>query len=483
MIPTKRWLTGLAILAALLLLVSCSDDDPVTPTPEPTGSSLPFPDTPGQLIANFVAAYEAMDADEIGYLLAPEFQLFLQDATVGAFPVLGPTLDHDDMAGFHARMLAGEPGRDALGNLTNPISSIELMEPVQLTDWGPTLSGDHLQGVPSALFEVFLYFLRAGDKTLQVQGQIQFFLSEQDSLHQGVVRPCFRLAGLADFTESTKADETVAYGSVLALFRPDYTTGSVVVDCLPSGLSAAWTLTGPDGYLAQGEGDAVIRDLDPGSYTISWEERDGWSGPGGSTGNLEADRALTFTGAYEELWPFPDSPAQLMLNFRTAYETKDTPFYRNLIDPDFLMLLKESTIFDFPELGTTLDATEDLGIHEAMFAGSAGRDAGGNLTNPVSSISTGSWVQLTDWTANMPPDPIPAGESALFDVAIDFNRAGDKTLQVRGQVRFTVIAADSLHLGANRSHYRLSGLWDFTEEKGAEDLVSAPFGSVKALWR
>lgn len=483
MIPTNRWLTGLAILVALLLLVSCSDDDPVTPAPEPPGSSLPFPDTPEQLMANFAAAYETMDAEEIGYLLAPEFQLFLKDATVEEFPVLGPTLDRDDMAVFHGRMFAGESGRDAQGNLTNPISTIELMEPVQLTEWGPTLAGDHLPGVPSALFEVSLAFMRAGDKTLRSEGQIRFFLSERDSLHQGVVQSCFRLAGMADFTESAKDNENVAYGSVLSLFRPEYSTGAVVVQCRPSGMSATWTLTGPEGYFAQGEGDAVIPDLDPGSYTIGWEEREGWAGPGGSTGNLEADRALTFTGAYEERWPFPDSPAQLMLNFRTAYETRDIALYRNLLDPDFLMLLKESTIFDFPELGSTLDAAEDQGIHEAMFAGSAGRDASGNLTNPVSSISTGSWVQLTNWTANMPPDPIPGGESALFDVAIDFNRAGDKTLQVRGQVRFTVAAADSLHLGANRSHYRLSGLWDFTEEKGAEDLVSATFGSVKALWR
>ncbi|MGD9546777.1 MAG: hypothetical protein AB7V45_04415 [Candidatus Krumholzibacteriia bacterium] len=483
MIQTNRWLTGLVILAALLTLVSCSDDDPVTPTPEPTGSSLPFPDSPEQLMANFVAAYEAMDAEEIGYLLAPEFQLFLKDATVGDFPVLGPTLDRDEMAVFHDRMFAGESGRDALGNLTNPISSIELMEPVQLTDWGPTLSGDHLQGVPSALFEVFLYFLRAGDKTLQVQGQIRFFLSEQDSLHQGVVRPCFRLAGLADFTESTKADETVAYGSVLALFRPEYSTGGVVVQCRPSGMSAAWTLTGPEGYFAQGEGDAVIPDLDPGSYTISWEERDGWAGPGGRTGNLEADRALTFTGTYQERWPFPDSPAQLMANFRTAYETKDHALYRNLLDPDFLMFLKESTIFDFPELGSTLDAAEEFGIHEAMFAGSAGRDAYGNLTNPVSSISMGSLVQMTDWTVNPPTDPIPGGKSALFDLAIDFNRAGDKTLQVRGQARFTVVAADSLHLGTLRPHYRMLGQWDFTAEDLLKDAGGSSFGSVKALWR
>ncbi len=483
MIPTYRWLTGLAILVALLTLVSCSDDDPVTPTPEPTGSSLPFPDTPGQLMANFEAAYEAMDAEEIGYLLAPEFQLFLKDATVVDFPVLGPTLDRDDMAVFHGRMFAGESGRDAQGNLTNPISTIELMEPVQLTEWNATYSEDFLPGVPSALFEVSLDFLRAGDKTLQVEGQILFFLSEQDSLHQGAVQSCFRLAGMADFTESAKDNENVAYGSVLALFRPEYSTGAVVVQCRPNGMSATWTLTGPDGYFAEGEGDAVIPDLDPGSYTIGWEEREGWAGPGGHTGNLEADRALTFTGAYEERWPFPDSPTQLMLNFRTAYETRDIALYRNLLDPDFLMLLKESTIFDFPELGSTLDAVEDADIHAALFAGASGRDAIGNLTTPVSSIGFEDLFQLTDWEVTPQTDPVPGALAALFDLSVNFNRTGDKRLQVQGMVKFYASVRDSLHLGAIRPCYRMKGQWDFTIEDVLKDMEGASFGSVKALWR
>ena len=133
------------------------------------------------------------------------------------------------------------------------------------------------------------------------------------------MRPCFRLAGMADFTQDFKDNESEAYGSVLALFRPEYSTGAVVVQCRPSGMSATWTITGPNGYFAQGEGDAVIPDLEPGSYTIGWDEREGWAGPGGSTGNLEADRALAQSSVSLMLGDFRSSAPRRRWTNSTAW--------------------------------------------------------------------------------------------------------------------------------------------------------------------
>jgi hypothetical protein len=67
--------------------------------------------------------------------------------------------------------------------------------------------------------------------------------------------------------------------------------------------------------------------------------------------------------------PFPDSPEQLMANFATAYETRNLVELAGLLHPRSETILQQSTTTRYPDVGTTLDRTEELRIHERMFAG------------------------------------------------------------------------------------------------------------------
>ena len=66
----------------------------------------------------------------------------------------------------------------------------------------------------------------------------------------------------------------------------------------------------------------------------------------------------------------PISEAQLMSNFRTAYEDRDVQTLTSLMHPDFLTVLQLPTIAQFPDLGPTLDRTEEIRIAQRMFSGS-----------------------------------------------------------------------------------------------------------------
>lgn len=209
-----------ALLASLTLTAGCADDNPDPRLPP--ASVLPFPGTPDQLVRNFKTFYETMDADEVGTLFYPDFRFFLQESTIQAFPELGTHLDFEEEQGIHLGMFSGQSGRDADGQLTNPISSIHVDFPVQVTEWGPSLPADPLPGVTSALFDVLMEFNRTGAPIIKVQGAVKFYIAARDSLHEGAARTHYRFLGMGDFTEDSKSpidNEDAAYGAVQALFR------------------------------------------------------------------------------------------------------------------------------------------------------------------------------------------------------------------------------------------------------------------------
>ena len=168
-------------------------------------------------------------------------------------------------------------------------------------------------------------------------------------------------------------------------------------------------------------------------------------------------------GGITEL-PFPGTPDLLMTNFKTIYENMDIDGYRNLLHPDYLTILKNSTTTEFPEVGESLDYTEEVRIATNMFSGASGHDAHGILTFPISSIAFQDPEQLTSWEMSPPDDPIPNALSALFNVLFEFSRAGDTTLQVTGQIKFYITSRDSLYQGANKPYYQMIGQWDLTND-------------------
>ncbi len=68
----------------------------------------------------------------------------------------------------------------------------------------------------------------------------------------------------------------------------------------PTDLDPSWTLTGPGGYSFAGSGDQLIGDLTAGSYTLTWDDVDGWTVPEQSTQTLDANTGIVFSGILEQ---------------------------------------------------------------------------------------------------------------------------------------------------------------------------------------
>ncbi len=164
----------------------------------------------------------------------------------------------------------------------------------------------------------------------------------------------------------------------------------------------------------------------------------------------------------EELIPFAGSEDQLMANFRTAYEDMDYSIFEDLLHPDFITILQNSTIQEFPDVGTTLDLAEELRIHDRMFSGQPVTDPDGALVQAISSISFDIFEQQVTWADSQPNDVIPNARFSLYDVTFLFDRPGASTLKVVGQIKFYVAGRDSVVGGVTKTYWEMIGQQDLT---------------------
>lgn len=180
--------------------------------------------------------------------------------------------------------------------------------------------------------------------------------------------------------------------------------------------------------------------------------------------------------------PFPDTPEQLMANFREIYEAMDVDEYRLILDPGFETHLQQGTIDDFPSVGSTLNVTEEYRIHERMFQGQSLQDPDGNFLPGIVGISFPKFRILVDWGESLPTDLIPNTLSALYEVDILIDRGQEfSTLKVDGSIRFYVATAEGMLNGEPKTYYRMIGQQDLTVGlKGVENIA---WGTLKALFR
>ena len=76
--------------------------------------------------------------------------------------------------------------------------------------------------------------------------------------------------------------------------------GVVKIETSPDSLNAPWWLSGPDGFAAGGTGDSTLTGLDPGNYSLTWQNVSGWDTPTGSSQYLTVGDTVTFEGEYIE---------------------------------------------------------------------------------------------------------------------------------------------------------------------------------------
>jgi hypothetical protein len=184
--------------------------------------SLPFPDTPNQLMQNFVTAYENMDLgpyrDEI---LSPNYTFVLLPETVEEFELPDNLYEHADEVAISQHMFTGQPNRNGrvLANI-----EIQVLQP-QGTWLTVPPSDPYFGGFPGAIFRnysLLFYFNTQGDFRYEIYGNQLFYVSVETVMHDGVMTPRYLLLGQLDLTSGywvNKATESMTWSSVKALWE------------------------------------------------------------------------------------------------------------------------------------------------------------------------------------------------------------------------------------------------------------------------
>lgn len=184
----------------------------------------------------------------------------------------------------------------------------------------------------------------------------------------------------------------------------------------------------------------------------------------------------------EPVAPFAGSPAQLMSNFQTAYEDQNIEAFKVMMHPDFEMILQQETIDQFPDVGETLDYTEEMRIAERMFSGEDLTDPNGQFIPGVQDITFGKLQPGLDWQLVPAGQPFAGSLFAPYTIEILFDRGqGHSYLNIQGQIRFHVAARDSLYEGEVQDYYEMVGQVDLTTIYKSSEKSS--WGGVKAVYR
>ncbi len=130
-------------------------------------------------------------------------------------------------------------------------------------------------------------------------------------------------------------------------------TGMIVMDQTPGFLSGAfWTLNGPQDRT--GAGDAILRNMPTGTYTLSWRDVSLYNTPDSETKNLSANDTIVFVGTYEYANPLitgsVDTPGQ-------AFDVSVSGSYAYVADWNSLQLIDIST----PSLPVIVGSVETPG--------------------------------------------------------------------------------------------------------------------------
>ncbi len=164
--------------------------------------------------------------------------------------------------------------------------------------------------------------------------------------------------------------------------------------------------------------------------------------------------------------PFPGTPDQVMENFRTAYSTRDLDFYNEVLHADYRFYFTQEDVLSGAVPTEFWGKAEEMEATENIFSGNAYQSPDGGSEAGVSAITFSQLDQTVDWQPVGPEDPdFPSTQWASFTVAIDFERTGDTTIQVRGQQLFWVSCDTVVVDGLRKAYYQVRGQRDYTSVK------------------
>ena len=181
------------------------------------------------------------------------------------------------------------------------------------------------------------------------------------------------------------------------------------------------------------------------------------------------------------------SPDEVMTLFEVAYTTFDTPAYFDLLAPDFATHLLAVTQRAYPDLGETLDYTEETRIHSRIFSREPQIDPNGGLVPAVTGLNFRILEKLIGWGMSLDSDPIPNTLNALYNIDLVVVRGADyPALNIKGQIKFYVVPVESVVEGETVTHFLMAGQVDWTYFLGGIMFTApqtTPWGTFKAYYR
>jgi len=186
-------------------------------------AGLPFADTPDRLVDNFLFTYQAMDIDLYrDDILSENYIFLLQAETVEEFELQDNIYEYDDELAIAQKMFSGQPDQNGV-----VLSTIEIQSLQPQGGWYDVPANDpYFGGYPGARFRnynILSYFnAQSGWFRYEVQGNVLFYVTSEEVMHDGVLTPQYRLLGQLDQTSfwlNGKATESTTWSDVKAMFE------------------------------------------------------------------------------------------------------------------------------------------------------------------------------------------------------------------------------------------------------------------------
>jgi hypothetical protein len=169
-------------------------------------------------------------------------------------------------------------------------------------------------------------------------------------------------------------------------------------------------------------------------------------------------------------YPYPDSPEQVMINFRDAYQNLDLQAYAEVLHEDFVFFFQSCDVQDLKLDNPHLNRGEELSSAANMFSGKAVKNSAGNTVPAISSIEFHEFEPVGDWHRTDDPDHLPGALMCTYRVRLRFVRPAATNIYVSGHSIFYVTTGEpGPGARSDRPYYQLVGWIDRTEgcqEKG-----------------
>lgn len=82
------------------------------------------------------------------------------------------------------------------------------------------------------------------------------------------------------------------------ILDPSAATSIVILEVVPEGLDAPWTLVTPTAEVIEGNGSIMLKNMVPGTYAVSWGAVPGYDAPLSDRGDVGRDETLTLSAVY-----------------------------------------------------------------------------------------------------------------------------------------------------------------------------------------